>query len=286
MIDIKDFERHTSFKPSKRISIEEKKEWERIFSSLRSGTVLTGTVMGNDTVLMPDGEEKLALTIIQYRIKVIIPYDEVWYNSEKCPPPHVIRSMTGAHVDYVITGIRLDGECCIASRKRALAIRRRSFLKLPFKSGKRVTCNVIAVGRAKALCTCGGFDVLLGTPDISYGMIPDLKECMHTGEEHEVILKSYDEKTHQLKISIKEAKPHPFDGAEQRHPVNCRRASVITGKYDGGVFCKLENELDCLCSYLPEQNALDFHIGDRVVIVIRKYNYERKLVFGRILARW
>lgn len=128
--------------------------------------------------------------------------------------------------------------------------------------------------------------MLLGTQDIYYGMIPDLKECMHTGEEHEVILKSYDEKTHQLKISIKEAKPHPFDGAEQRHPVNCRRASVITGKYDGGVFCKLENELDCLCSYLPEQNALDFHIGDRVVIVIRKYNYERKLVFGRILARW
>ena len=285
MIDIRDFERHTSFKPNRRISIEEKKEWERIFSSLRSGAILTGTVMGNDTVLMPDGEEKLALTIIQYRIKVIIPYDEVWYNSEKCPPPHVIRSMTGAHVDYVITGIRMDGECCIASRKRALTIRRRSFLKLPFKSGKRVTCNVIAVGRAKALCTCGGFDVLLSTQDISYGMIPDLKECMHTGEEHEVILKSYDEKTHQLKISIKEAKPHPFDGAEQRHPVNCRRASVITGKYDGGVFCRLENELDCLCSYLPEQNALDFHIGDRVVIVIRKYNYERKLVFGRILAR-
>ena len=199
MIDIKDFERHTSFKPSKRISIEEKKEWERIFPSLRSGAVLTGTVMGNDTVLMPDGEEKLALTIIQYRIKVIIPYDEVWYNSEKCPPPHVIRSMTGAHVDYVITGIRLDGECCIASRKRALAIRRRSFLKLPFKSGKRVTCNVIAVGRAKALCTCGGFDVLLGTPDISYGMIPDLKECMHTGEEHEVILKAMTKKHISLK---------------------------------------------------------------------------------------
>ena len=62
--------------------------------------------------------------------------------------------------------------------------------------------------------------MLFRSQDISYGMIPDLKECMHTGEEHEVILKSYDEKTHQLKISIKEAKPHPFDGAEQRHPVN------------------------------------------------------------------
>ena len=85
MIDIKEFERHTSFKPSRKISIEEKKEWERIFSSLRSGAILTGTVMGNDTVMMPDGEEKLALTIIQYRIKVIIPYDEVWYDSKKMP---------------------------------------------------------------------------------------------------------------------------------------------------------------------------------------------------------
>lgn len=286
MIDIKDFERHTSFKPSKRISIEEKKEWERIFSSLRSGAILTGTVMGNDTVLMPDGEEKLALTIIQYRIKVIIPYDEVWYNSEKCPPPHVIRSMTGAHVDYVITGIRMDGECCIASRKRALAIRRRSFLKLPFKSGKRVTCNVIAVGRAKALCTCGGFDVLLGTQDISYGMIPDLREYMHTGEKHEAIMKSLDRVNEELKISIKEAKPHPFDGAEMRHPLNCRRVSEITGKYGGGVFCRIEDNLDCLCTYLPDQNALDFHIGDKVIIVIRKYNYDKKLIYGRILSRW
>lgn len=286
MIDIKDFERHTSFKPSRKISIEEKKEWERIFSSLRSGAVLTGTVMGNDTVLMPDGEEKLALTIIQYRIKVIIPYDEVWYNSEKCPPPHVIRSMTGAHVDYVITGIRMDGECCIASRKRALAIRRRSFLKLPFKSGKRVTCNVIAVGRAKALCTCGGFDLMLRTPDISYGMIPDLREYIHTGEKHEAIMKSFDRVNEELKISIKEAKPHPFDGAEMRHPLNCRRVSEITGKYGGGVFCRIEDNLDCLCTYLPDQNALDFHIGDKVIIVIRKYNYDKKLIYGRILSRW
>ena len=58
------------------------------------------------------------------------------------------------------------------------------------------------------------------------------------------------------------------------------------GKYGGGVFCRIEDNLDCLCTYLPDQNALDFHIGDKVIIVIRKYNYEKKLIYGRILSRW
>ena len=44
--------------------------------------------------------------------------------------------------------------------------------------------------------------------------------------------------------------------------------------------------LYCLCTYLPDQNTLDFHIGDKVIIVIRKYNYEKKLIYGRILSRW
>ena len=278
----------------KDLSEEERREWNSIYASYRGGSLLTGTVSGLETKTVKvknsetgKYEERILryLVVIDYRVKVVIPQDEMWYEKGEMPS-HIMRSMGGAKIDYVITDIDREGDFCVASRTQALMIRRHNYLKLPPKVGKKVSCDILAVGQWHLLCTVGGFDVLLGTPDISYGMIPDLKECMHTGEEHEVILKSYDEKTHQLKISIKEAKPHPFDGAEQRHPVNCRRASVITGKYDGGVFCKLENELDCLCSYLPEQNALDFHIGDRVVIVIRKYNYERKLVFGRILARW
>ena len=30
----------------------------------------------------------------------------------------------------------------------------------------------------------------------------------------------------------------------------------------------------------------DFRIGDKVVIVITKYSSERKLIYGKILARW
>ena len=61
---------------------------------------------------------------------------------------------------------------------------------------------------------------------------------------------------------------------------------VITGKYSGGVFCRLEDNLDCLCSYSPEQYDEDFCIGDRVIIAMTKYSYSKKLVYGKILAKW
>ena len=71
-------------------------------------------------------------------------------------------------------------------------------------------------------------------------------------KNNEVILKSYDPKKHiRLKISIKEAQPHPFDGAEQRHPDKLPQTrSGNNGEISTAVcYCKLEDELDCLCSY-------------------------------------
>lgn len=270
----------------RKLSSEEKQEWEMIYASFRSGSVLTGTVVGNDVTKLSGHGEVLSLTIINYRVKIMIPYNEVWYDDEKSPPEHVLRSMAGSQIDYVITGIDRKAGCCTASRRKALEIRRKSFLKLKPQIGKRVECDIIAVGRSKALCSCNGFDVSLKTRDISFASIPDLREYLHTGEKHEAVITAFDSDTKTLSISIKDAKPHPFDGAESRHPVNSRRASFITGKYSGGVFCRIEEGLDCLCKYLPEQSDSDFHIGDRVIIVIKKYNYERKLIFGRILARW
>ena len=89
----------------RKLSLEEKQEWEMIYASFRSGSVLTGTVVGNDITKLSGQGEILSLTIINYRVKIMIPYNEVWYDDEKSPPEHVLRSMAGSQIDYVITGI-------------------------------------------------------------------------------------------------------------------------------------------------------------------------------------
>lgn len=232
-------------------------------------------------------EEKIFryLVVIDYRVKVIIPQDEMWYEKGDIPY-HVMRSMGGAKIDYVITDIDREGDFCIASRSQALRIRRHSFLKLTPRIGKRIKCDILAVGQWHLLCTVGGFDITLAARDVSYAAIPDLREKYHAGESKEALIRYYEPENMRLGISIKRAQPHPFDGADLRHPIESRRASVIMGKFAGGVYCKLEEELDCLCGYSAEQCDADFHIGDKVIIVITKYSYERRLIYGKILARW
>lgn len=43
---------------------------------------------------------------------------------------------------------------------------------------------------------------------------------------------------------------------------------------------------DCLCTYSMYQNDEDLDIGDQVIVVITKYDHERKLVYGKIVAKW
>lgn len=279
----------------KDLSEEQQKEWNAIYASYRSASVLTGRIVGMDTTVLtlpnketgePEKREINCLVVIGYRVKVLIPEQEIWYSEDTRRPSHVLRSMTGAVIDYVITGIDREGECCTASRRMALAIRRRSFLRLSPEEGKKTTVNILAVGRTHLLASAGGFDMTLSQRDLSYGMIADLRDRFHSGDVRTAIIKKYDAEAERLSVSVKEAEPHPFDGAETRHPVRSRRASVIAGKYKGGVFCKLEDNLDCLCIYSPNQYDEDFQIGDQVIVAITKYNYTRKQIYGKIVAKW
>lgn len=279
----------------KDLSEEQQKEWNAIYASWRAGSILTGRVAGVDTttITLPNREtgepERVAincLVVISYRVKVLIPEQQVWFDENTSRPEHVLRSMTGAMIDYVITSIDRESDCCTASRRSAMYVRRKAFTKLTPRVGKKVSVNVLAVGSSHLLATCGGFDMTLSQRNLSYGMLGDLRDKYHPGETLTAILKVYDEENQAIQVSVKEAEPHPFDGVEIRYPLNCRRASVISGKYKGGVFCKLEENLDCLCTYSMYQCDEDFDIGDQVIVVITKYDYPRKLVYGKIVAKW
>lgn len=279
----------------KDLSEEQQKEWNSIYASWRAGSILTGRVVGVDTTTITlineeTGEpERVAincLVVISYRVKVLIPEQQVWFDEKTTRPEHVLRSMTGAVIDYVITGIDRESDCCTASRRSAMYVRRKAFTKLAPRVGKKVSVNVLAVGASHLLANCGGYDMTLSQRDLSYGMLGDLRDKYHPGETLTAVLKEYDEGNQTIRASVKEAEPHPFDGVEIRYPLNCRRASVISGKYKGGVFCKLEENLDCLCTYSMYQCDEDFDIGDQVIVVITQYDYPRKLVYGKIVAKW
>jgi len=275
---------------------EEKQEWSSIYASYRAKSVLTGTVIGADenTFDVRNRETGLiesktltSLIIIDYRVKVLIPESEMWMPGEE-RPGYVLRNMTGSRIDYVIIEIDREGECAIGSRRIALAARRHYFATARggHAEGELLKCRVLSTGPHRCTVEVGGYDIQLSQRDLCYTTVPDLREKFHPGQELSCRLKSYDRKEGTLSVSVKEAAPNPFIGADTRHPVGSRRQAIISGKYAGGVFCTLPDDTVCLCVYSAMHADMNFSIGDSAIIVIRSYDYDRRLIYGRILSKW
>ena len=283
-------------KLDRELTDREREEWNEIYASLRSRTVLTGTVVGIDThsFKVRDRDTKrieyreiLCAVVITYRVKVLIPETEIWQpGSER--PSHVLRGMAGAEIDYVILDVDREGGVAIASRKLGLAARQHYFNaeKNGHKIGEYLTCRVVSVGPRLCMVECGGRDMTLKQADLTYTATPDLRERYRPGQKLRCVLTEYDPYRQLMNISVKAATVNPFQGAVKRHPVNSRRQATISDKYGGGVFCTLPDDSVCLCRYSAQQRDREFHVGDSVIIVITNHNFERSMIYGRILSKW
>jgi hypothetical protein len=276
------------------LSKQERQEWESIYASLRSRSVLRGEVIGIDSNYIQmqtesgvQDKKMFCAIIIAHRVKVIIPESEMWL-PETEPQSHVFRNLMGATIDYVILDIDFENGCAVASRRMALVARQRYFWSAPrghFAGEEQLMCDVLTVGPSQSLVSCSGFDFFLTARDMSYTAINDLRERYETGEELPCILSHYDPADKQIEISIKLATRNPFDGADQRHPVGSRRRGNITGKYNGGVFVALPDGLTVLCRYSELLQDMDFAVEDSVIVLIRKFIYDRQQIFGQIIAK-
>lgn len=187
-----------------------------------------------------------------------------------------------------ILDIDREGGVAIASRRLALTAQRHFFdtIKGGRNIGDRLTCRVLAVGPKRCLVECGGRDMSLSQKDLTYTATPDLRTRYHPGQTLNCVLKEYDRREEQFWVSVKETVDNPFFGALRRHPIGSRRQAVISGKYGGGVFCTLSDETVCLCLYSTRHSDLDFHVGDTVILAIKQFDYDRCLIYGRILSKW
>lgn len=281
-------------KLDKNLTDAERDEWQTIYASYRGRSVISAEVAGVDLHefnAVSKGETKTVrktvrcLIMVRYRVKIIIPETEVFID-ELDTGYHILHSMCGANVEFVVTHIDREAGFAIASRKLALEQIRRANARRRYREELIVDVNVISVGRGVCTVSFNGYDVMLPQREISYGAVPDLRETMHPGEVRKAVVKEFNRAEGILKLSIKEATPHPFDGIETRHPIGCTRIAKIVGKYGGGVFCRLyDGVTDVLCSYDALQQDSNFKIGDSAEIVINKYDTEKKLVYGKILRK-
>ena len=275
---------------------EERQEWNSIYASYRGRSALTGTIIGVDPrsiyVWNPRTEKKEKLTmycaiVVPYRVRIVIPETEMWEAGEE-RPDFVLQNMVGAKIDFIIIKVEREAGFAVGSRRLASRSQRYFFAHREdlHRIGARVKCQLMAVGPRRCLAECYGHDIDLTQREISYTAIPDLRNKYHAGVELDCIVKVYDPEKDELVISIKEIETNPFLGAEQRHPVGCRRLAVISGKYGGGVFCNLPDGVVCMCNYSYQHEDSDFMVGENVMLVVQRYDDEKLQMFGKIMSKW
>ena len=276
------------------LSPEQRQEWNTIYASFRSRSVMRGTIIGVDPHSMTirsaqtgevETKRMYCAVIVPFRARILIPETEMWAENDE-RPAFVLRNMPGAQIDFVITHVDREAGFAIGSRRLALASRRYFFSTQPLhQPGSRVPCHVLAVGPRRCLVKCYGYDINLSQRDMSYAAIPDLREQYHPGDELTSVIKQFDRKAGALEISVKETVPNPFDEASLRHPVGCRRRATIAGKYAGGVFCNLPDGAVVMCRYSFHYEDSDFKTGDTVMVVIQRYDEGKKQIFGKIVGK-
>ena len=199
----------------------------------------------------------------------------------------IVSHMIGAQIDYVITNVDRAGNCAVASRRRALELRRNRFkyARRGNQPGDHVMVNVLIVGPKLMRVECWGHDMLLTPRSLTYASVADLREEYHSGQQLEAVIKEYDPESDDLRISVKEVNPNPFDDADIRHPVGSECRAIIGGRYRGGVFCRLPDDVTCMCLYSNIFTEYDCSPGDAVLVRITHYDYANKHVYGRIVLR-
>ena len=276
----------------KELSPLEKREWDNIYASYRSGTPLSGKVSGVDRRRIQDTPDEshdqlYFLVVVPYRVKIMIPEEETGFWDSREQAVRVMRGMFGTKIDFVITAIDRENSLCVASRKRAMEIQRRMFAQTNPQIGDRIETQILAAGFTSVIASAGGFDFHLHAKELTYNRVPNYRDVFHPGEICTAVIQEYDPQTRQLSgISIRDAEPDPYIGARERHPLGCRRSCIITGKKNGRVYCSLEENLDCLCYYSSMLYDGEFQIGDRVLVSIVKYLDDRRVILGKILRKW
>ncbi len=274
---------------------EQRQEWNSIYASYRGHNAMSGTIVGIDRHRIRVRDRKTGemtwhrvycAIVIPFRVRILIPETEMWMKGQE-RPGFVLRNMPGAKIDFVIIHVDREAGFAVGSRRQALPSRRYYFATRPELNtvGSRTNCEVLVVGPRRCLVSCHGYDLDLTQRELSYTAVPDLRDVYHSGQPLNCIVKAYDREKKQLTISVKETVPNPYDGAVFRHPVQSHRQGVIAGKYGGGVFCNLSDGVTVMCNYSFHYDDSAFRAGDRVMLIIQRYDNQKKQVYGKIVAK-
>lgn len=264
-----------------------------LLESLRSKKIMTGKIEGVEST-----SSGIPSAVLQYgEFKVVIPCYECvnppadFRDQDPNTVYHYILSKhLGAEIDFIVKGIDQEGEVVVASRKEAMAIRRRQFYYGKDREGNNLLyegaiaeARVVSVIRAGIFVELFGVHTYIPVSELSYQRILDAAAYYQNGQRVLVKIMKLDRsdpKDVQVTLSVKHTKKNPYDTVHERFTVGNHYIGTVTMVDINGVFVALDGGIDCLCPFPIRGRPL---IGSRVTVRIHSISDETRRVRGDII---
>ncbi len=152
------------------------------------------------------------------------------------------------------------------------------------KKGEIRHGRITSIAPFGAFVDLGGADGLVHVSEISWSRVKHPSEAVKVGQEVDVYVLSVDREKKRIGLSIRRAKPNPWDMVVERYAVGQVVDAVITNLADFGAFARLEDGLEGLIhiSELADQRVDHprevVKPGQKVQVRIIKIDPKRKRI--------
>ncbi len=246
--------------------------WERVSKKYQEGDEVQGVVQR---------KIKGGLLVDVEGVNVFLPASQV--NLRRT---HDISDFVNEPIRARIIKIDADRMNIVISRRKLLEEERQKQKELlldHIEEGQLRTGTVKNIADFGVFVDLGGIDGLLHITDMTWGRINHPSEMIDLDQELEVKVLKVDRERERIALGLKQKTPSPWEGIEDRYPINTKHKGQVVNIMSYGAFVKLEEGVEGLVHIsemswtrrINHPNEM-VKIGDEVEVVVLDLNKEKQ----------
>ena len=212
-----------------------KEVWKRIEDCLNGETIVNGLITG---------QVKGGMTVDIQGIKAFLPG-----SLAEVLPTKNLDHLEGKYEDFRVIKLDKEKSNVVLSRKAVLEqvnSKEREELLTSLEEGQRLKGVVKNLTDYGAFVDLGGVDGLLHITDISWSRINHPSESLNIGDKIEVQIIKFDKEEKKVSLGIKQLSQDPWEGIENKFPLNTSVMAKVTNLTDYGFFAEIESGVEGL----------------------------------------
>lgn len=261
--------------------------------SLKGGRILTDRLMGVERTTI--STEPVAV-LNHGAFKIIIPAsemitlpDDIGGRTPEEAYFSLLHRRLGAEIDYIIKAISPDDTVAVASRKDAMAVKRKQYYFGRDRNGNNLLYED-ACAEARVTCVFGGgivvdlFGVESFVPlrELSWQRLSSAIGRFAPGDRVVVRIQEIDRSDREnvlVKSSVRLAITNPLRKALRKYSANNCYVGTVSYIDTSGIYVSMEG-IDCLCTFPPRGRP---PIGSRVTVYVLGKDEETCRMWGTII---